>query len=233
MLRPRRSALLGSLAAAAGAGAFAAGQVEFWALAGAGALVAAAQAWKARRETRRASALAIFLGGEKVVLGPGTWTSLDGARRVRSAMGDALVRWEHLDPSTGETLASFRAAAPVSPAAIASELLACEVAPLFGRARDARCFTGLPPELGGEPLAADASSVRLEVRRNGVLLVRCDAGGSSIGDTLHTDVASAIGQLRLEYGDHVGAFRPGREACRSTRRAASCWDAPHASRLAL
>ena len=230
----RSASLLGSLAALAGAGALAASQLELLAIVGAGALATAAHAWRERRERRRAEALASFLGGDEIALGPGTWTSPDGYRRVRSVAHDSLLRFEHLDPSSDETLASFCVTAPVGPCSAPVEVLERKVAPLYGRARDERCFAGLPPELGGEAVALTGIRyAMLERSREGVLLVRCDAGGACIADTLHADVSAALRQLEAEHGEHVGRFRDVDARWPAVARARACWDGGAPSRLAI
>lgn len=217
-------ALLGSFAALAGAGALALGQPELLVFLGAGALAAASQTWRERGAHRQASRLISFLGSADVTIGPGTWTSLDGRRRLRSAPSDDFVRFERLDPSTGTTLASYRARVPLAPESSISELVERRVAPLLGRdIGTARCFDGLPPELGGGAIPiAGARSVILEIRREGVLLLRCDANGRRLADTFHPDLGSALRQLECEHGEHVGAFRSVPPLARSS--AGACWD---------
>lgn len=230
----RHCGLLGSLAALAGAGALAASQLELLAIAGAGALAAVMHALHERDGRRRAGALAAFLESDEIAVEPGAWTSPDGRRRVRCARGDELVCFEHLDPDTGETLASYRAPAPVGPAPAPAEIVERRIAPLLGRAREIRCFVGLPPELGGGAVTVGAAShVILEVRRDGALLARCDARGACLADTLHPDVASALRQLEAEHDEHVGRFRPMSGAALARGGSRACWDGAGASRLAF
>lgn len=231
---PRHAAAIGSLAALAGASALVAGQPELWAAFGVGALAAAARAWSARIGLRRADALVAFFECDEVEVGPGVWTSPDGRRRVRSEL-DGLLRFERLEPSTGETLASFRVRAPFGPDLVETAIFERRVAPVHGRSRGARCFTGLPPELGdGAVPDADPSHLLLEARQEGVLLVRCDAAGRRVGDTLHPDLASALRQLEAEHGEHVGDFRVvERDPIASGHHARSVWDGLCGRRLAL
>lgn len=230
----RRASLVGSLAALAGAGALAATQLELLAILGAGALATATHAWRENRERRRREALASFLGSAEVVLGPSSWTSPDGCRRVRSVARDSLLRFEHLDPASDETLASFSVSAPVGPCAAPFEVLERRVAPLHGRGRGPRCFAGLPPELGGEAVAlTGARYAMLERARDGVLLVRCDASGARLADTLHADVAAALRQLEAEHGEHVGRFRDAGARFPPPARTRPSWVGEAPSRLTI
>src|SRR5687767_15425355 len=73
-------ALLGSLAAAFGAGAMFAGHAGLIALAGAGAIAMAAHLVRLTLTRKKHGALADFFGSEDVIESPGAWTSLDGRR---------------------------------------------------------------------------------------------------------------------------------------------------------
>lgn len=231
-------ATLASLAGIAGASALAVGHLELLALAGAGAAAAALSAVRAVTARRQTSAALSFLDTDVLVEGPGTWTSPDGTRRLRAVVDDPLVRWERLDPSTGQTLASFRAAAASAPSAIDVDALACRVAPIFGRAREPRCFVGAPPEVRrfGSAVAVEARCVVLVVRRDGVLVERRDATGELIGDTLHPHERAALSQIEAEYGDRVGRFRAAEMPVPApivTATPRPSWDDPIDSRLAL
>ncbi len=232
---PHRMAALGSVAAFAGATAVAAGQVELWALAGAGAFAAAAQLVQSARGRRRRDTLARFFGAREVVVTPGTWTSPDGRRRLRAVLGDALVRWEKLDPSTGETLASFRVNGLVAPPPPRpAEVLDAQVAQVQGRGREPRCFAGLPRAFGGRSVRAlEPSWVVLEVRRDAVILERRDARGRSVGDTSHPDRDAAMRQLERELGAAVSPFRDASDVRLEPGRAPAGWDAGRRSRVPL
>lgn len=229
----RSAATLASLAGLAGAGALVIGHVELLALAGAGAAAAAVSAVRAAAARRRTSAAMRFLDTDAVLEGPGTWTVPDGTRRLRAVAGDPLVRFERLDPASGETRSSFRAPSPIAPPAIEAEAIACRVAVAYGRAREDRCFLGAPPEVQGAGSAApvEARSLVLVVRRDGALLERRDAHGALVGDTLHADERAALAQVEAEYGDRVGPFRAASSAAPVIT--ARAWDEPIESRLAL
>lgn len=230
----RRVAAFGSVAAIAGAGALAVGQVELWALAGAGAFAAAAHLVRAARARRRKDALTLFFGTGELVALSGAWTSIDGQRRLRVSEGDASARWEHIDPTSGETLASYRAPALLAPQPHAALVIETHVALVHGRAREPRCFTGLPRALGGSAIRADdASSVVLYVRDDGVLLERRDAEGQLVGDTLHPDRSSALRQLDLEYGAAIGSFHGAPSRVMELEPARPGWDEPVSSSIAL
>ncbi len=230
----RSVATLASLAGLAGAGALVIGHVELLALAGAGAAAAAVSAVRAAAARRRTSVAMRFLDADAVLEGPGTWTVPDGTRRLRAVAGDPLVRFERLDPASGETLASYRAPSPVAPRAVEQEALACRVAAVYGRAREDRCFLGAPPEVGsGGAPAVEARTVSWIVCRGGVLLERRDALGALVGDTLHADGAAALAQVEAEYGDRVGPFRAASSAAPVITPRARAWDEPVESRVAL
>jgi hypothetical protein len=169
-----------------------------------------------------------------VVEGPGTWTSLDGRRRLRVTT-DPDVRWEEIDPTTGETLSSFRAPAPIAPAVpSAPEVLERRVARVHGRPRDPRCFAGLPEKLGGRGTElGEARTIVLELCRDGVLVERRDATGELLGDTWHPDRFAAMRQLEREYGDRIGSFRDGDVELVTIAAPVSGWDDPVKTRLAL
>lgn len=232
----RSMATLASLAGLAGASALAVGHVELLALAGAGAAAAALSAVRAASARWRTSALERFLDTDAIVEGPGTWTTPDGARRIRTSAGDPYARWERLDPATGETLASYRAPAPIAPPAVAAEVIDQRAAPVYGRAREPRCFVGLPPEVKApaRTVVVDARALLLLVRRDGVLVERRDGTGELIGDTLHPDLPAAMRQIEAEYGDRIGAFRAAERDLPIARESLrTAWDGPTDTRLAL
>ena len=105
--------------------------------------------------------LAQFFECDEVTEEPGAWTSPDRRRRLRVVSGDALARWEELDPGTGETLITVRGPAPLMPPLPqAAQVIERRVANVHGRARQPRCFAGVPHALGGKPVASgDASFV--------------------------------------------------------------------------
>lgn len=218
-----------SVAGLAGAGALVAGPVELAALAGAGALAAAAQLWRSRRSRADDEALLAFLG-DAVLEGPGAWTSLDGERRLRVVEGDPWPRWERLDPSTGQTLASHRVPALEAPTPAPVETLERRAARVFGRPRRPRCFASSPLEL--ERIAVEPAELVLVVLRHGTRLERRDREGRLLGDTLHTDADDARRALAFEHPEGVGKWRTSGETL-ARRRTPPSWDAPLASSLAL
>lgn len=157
---------------------------------------------------RRQDALMEFFESEAVVEAPGMWVSTDGRRRVRAVHGDPLARFEEIDPATGETLWTVRGPSPLLPPSQEPFVFERRVARVHGRAREPRCFTGLPIALGGRPIGMnDACTVILELRRDGAWIDRRGAEGEPVGDTWHPDGASAQQQLAAEYGDRLGAWQ--------------------------
>ena len=224
-----RSALLLTVIAIAG-GAIAAtmvGSAALFSLIGAGALAATAHWIASRVRRRRHRRVADFLGGEQVSLTPGGWCSLDGTRRLRSRDGDRLARFERVDPSSGQTLASFRAETPVMPAPVERAPISVRWATVAGRRPLAPCcFVGVPPEVGrGDATLPSVDRVILSVFRDGALVERCDADGVLVGDTWHRDAAVAREQLAREYGPHLGELREVGEAGSAIARSCAwSWD---------
>jgi hypothetical protein len=143
----------------------------------------------------------------------GGWCSLDGTRRLRARAGDPLARYEHLDPSSGQTLASFRAGAPVMPRPVERAPARVLEAVVAGRRPLAPCcFLGAPPEIGSGATLPSVERVTISVFSDGVLAERCDAGGVLVGDTWHPHLEAASEQLAREYGPHIGELEPLGEA---------------------
>lgn len=206
---PRSAALLGAIALGGVASAVLAGSPELLLLAGAGVLAAAAQWAVAHAAGRRQRGLARFFGAERITLTSVGWCSLDGTRRLRARAGDRLARFEHLDPSNGQTLASFRAGTPVMPLAVGHASRRVLSAVVAGRRPLAPCcFVGAPPEIGGDATLPSVERVIVSVLADGVLVERCDADGVLVGDTWHLDLPAAQEQLAREYGPHVGELEP-------------------------
>jgi hypothetical protein len=193
------------LAAAFGAGAMFAGHAGLIALAGAGAIAMAAHLVRLTLTRKKHGALAGFFGSDDVIETDGAWTSLDGRRRLRTIAADELPRWERLDPSNGETLESVRAPSSLlPPRAGASEAIERSLARVYGRARSPRCFEGSVDRMIAR---GDAAQIVLEVHRTGVLLIRKNDAGASVGDTWHADRNAAERQIEVEYGDRIGPWR--------------------------
>jgi hypothetical protein len=225
------TAALASVAGLAGAGALLIGHAELVALVGAGALAVGAHLWRAARGRGRTDELELFLG-DTVIEGAGAWTSIDGAHRLRSVAHDRRPRWERLDPRTGETLASHRAAARAAPPAVPLHVLDRRAARVFGRPRRPRCYLTPPAELApAVPIVAEPSWVVLLVHRDGILLERRDHAGRLLGDTLHEHVDEALRALSIEHPEGVGAWQSIERGVPASARAVS-WDEP-ASRLPL
>jgi hypothetical protein len=156
---------------------------------------------------RRQDTLALFFESDAVVGTPGVWWSTDGRRRLRAVYGDPLGRFESID-ADGETLWTVRGPSPLLPVPPEPRAIDRRAARVHGRAREPRCFAGLPTALGGRPIAmADACLVILEARNDGVMIERRAANGTIVGDTWHADNASAQRQLAAEYGDRLGVWR--------------------------
>lgn len=209
--------LLASVATLGSVGAVSVGSAELAVCASAGVVAAAAHLVRVARGRRRHAWLARFLGSDAVVVGPGTWTSPDASRRVRATSTDTRVRFERLDPCTGEVLRSVRGPSPLAPpppprniprAGARSTPEEWQVATLHGRALRPLCFEGLPRELSGRsPRLADARYVLHRQAADGVLVERRDALYQLVGDTLHSDLRSALAALDEEYGSHLGVWR--------------------------
>lgn len=232
----RSAAVLGSVALTSVAGAALAGSVELAVLAGAGAVAAVTHGVRALGQRRRHRAVARFLGSDLVIEAAGCWTTPDGRRRVRVMPGDEHARFERLDPHTGETLESFRGPSPAAPPP-PDEAVIVErvVATVHGRPLDPRCFTGLPPALGGRfARLEEVRLVAMDVRRDGVLIERLDGDGQLVGDTWHPDLAAARRQLEAEYGGHLGRWRdPELEPVDPAAEGRESWDGPLRSHLGL
>lgn len=232
----RSAAALGSMAASGVAGAVVAGSLELAVLAGAGAVAAVAHWLRASKERRQHRTVASFLDCDAVVETPGSWTSPDGLRRVRVMPGDDQARFEFLDPVTGETLESFRGPSSAAPPPLEEGVLVERaVATVHGRPVDPRCFSGLPPQLGGRfARLREVRSVAVNVRRDGVLIERLDRDGQLVGDTWHPDLTAALRQLEAEYGAHLGPWRETRADLEEPSTAGRpSWGGPLRSRLGM
>lgn len=163
---------------------------------------------------------ALELLGERVIVSPLGYASLDGVRRVRFVAGDADARFEELDPASGVTLRSVRARTHLPrPDAPQRDPRAVWHAQVIGRPRACVCLAGRPPR--GEP---EPRMVRLLAYDEGVLVVRVASDGRDAGDTWHARGDEALRQLARELGDHVGTLRRG-DRLRPWRRE-DAWSAP-------
>ena len=171
-----------------------------------------------------------FLGDGRALRDPLGWSSADGLRRVRPGRSGGLC-FEQLGPG-GAVRRAYRLAGPApAPLGPTGEVLG--VVTLHGRALAPCCFTGAPPELGGEPRHEPASRARLARGPGGrVSVERFDEDGRLVGETLHHDLAAARHQLEREYGPHLGPLRPALEEARPPDRGPS-WEADPRERAAL
>ncbi|MFK7985859.1 MAG: hypothetical protein AB8I08_07485 [Sandaracinaceae bacterium] len=203
----RSSALsLACLAASGITTAGVVGSLELAALAAAGAVVAGAHAWRARRTLRAHDMVLAYLGGRTGVRTARGWCSSDGTRRVRRSADGRLLFEELLADGTARV---YRGPLPddvrLAPASGTYE--SCGVFALYGRAVRPACFVGLPSALGGEPYHRPAAHVRMERNADGVRLLRFDARGRDVGETVHDSEAAAARQLEAEFGAHLGPRR--------------------------
>ncbi len=205
----RCAAFVSTVAGTLGAAALAACEIELLALASFGAAATVARLARTRREKREIASLIEFLNGPDILARDGMWTSLEGTRRVRARADDAALRWEVLEPSRGETLASFLRPAWLGPStADRSEPIERRIARVRSRSRDPRCFRGLPKDFGGSGAElVEAAMIVFEVHREGTLVERRDGDGELVGDTWHPDRDAALRQLASEYGDRLGGWR--------------------------
>lgn len=169
----------------------------------------------ARWQGTRALRHVIALFGTEVRPRDDGFESADGTWRHRRGDDDEADRffgghahWERVDPSTGETLESYRVPLDIVHAS-AHPPLAQAFAMAERPVATARFFEGKPVALGGRPKPIDAEIVALLLseHRGGVVLHRFDRGRRSIGDTWHPDRAAAEAQARAELGDALGTWR--------------------------
>jgi len=164
-----------------------------------------ARAWWESADDRAARFL-----GPRAVLDATGYVGLDGTRRIRFGADDDRARFEVLDPASGVTLSSHVATSRLERPEIAPRpVRRVWHAPVLGRAVRQVCFVGRPRQLGGAPRAVDARMVRLLELDEGALVVRVDAEGQAIADTLHASPEAAARQLEHELGPHVGTLRRG------------------------
>jgi len=175
------------------------------------------RAWWESREDR----VARFLG-PRALVGASGYVALDGSRRVRFVADDERARFEVIDPVSGVTLSCHVAPTRFEPPDDLEAPSPRRVwhAPVLGRCVRQVCFLGHPRVLGGSPRALDARLVRLLELDGGALVVRLDAQGQPIADTLHPSAEAAARQLEHELGAHVGTLRRG-ERGRPFRRRTS------------
>ncbi|MEQ8457701.1 MAG: hypothetical protein RID81_36585 [Sandaracinaceae bacterium] len=220
------AAMLGTAAMGGVAGAALLGSLELAALAAAGACAAVTHLARARRRRRLEGEVARFLG-DSIVVEPGAWTSADGRRRVRVALGDDHARFERLDPASDVTLTSHRARVDVALVAAERRVLERHEARAFGRPLRPCCFDGLGPSA----TLRDPRTVSVESCASGVLVRRLDAHGELIGDTWHASPAAARRQLARELGAHLGVSSPPRRS--SAPVPAASWEPGADARVAI